>query len=108
MALILAAVLVIDYLVAHRQTIKTGSVIVIYALICGPLVRLPRIRATGWSNLIFFPRLALMVLLGGVLLWILVSLSPESLGSRFNRRASLLAAFALVALAKGCCETPKF
>jgi hypothetical protein len=97
-ALILAAVLVIDYLVAHQQTIKAGCVVVIYALICGPLVRLPRIRATGWSNLIFFPRLALMVLLGGVLLWILISLSPESLGSRFNLRASLLAAFALIAL----------
>jgi hypothetical protein len=97
-ALMLMAALVIDYLVANQQTIKAGSVTVIYALICGPLIRLPRIRPTGWSNVIFFPRLALMVLLGGVLLWILISLSPESLGSHFNLRASLLAGFVLVAL----------
>jgi Glycosyltransferase family 87/WD40-like Beta Propeller Repeat len=97
-ALILTAVLVIDCLVAHQQAIKAGAVATVYALICGPLVRLPRIHAAGWSNLLLFPRLALMVLLGVVLLWILLSISPESLGGRFNLRASLLAAFALVTL----------
>jgi hypothetical protein len=52
----------------------------------------------GWTNLVFFPRLALMVLLGGVLLWILIAQSPESWISRFNFRTSLLATSALVAL----------
>ncbi len=97
-ALILTAVLVIDYLVAYQQTIKAGSVVVIYAFICGPLLRWPRIRAIGWSNLVFFPRLALMMLLGGVLLGILFSASPGSQRSRFNFRALLVATSALVAL----------
>jgi len=96
--LILAAVLVIDYLVAHQQSIKAGSFVVIYALICGPLVRLPGVSAAGWSNLMFFSRLALMVLLGGVLLWILIPLTPESPGKRFNSRVSLPAASVLVGL----------
>jgi len=96
--LILTAVLVIDYLVAHQQTVKAGAVVVLYALICGPLGRLHGVHATGWSNLTFFPRLALMALLGGVLLWMLISTSPEPLENRFNLRTSLLAALALVAL----------
>jgi hypothetical protein len=100
-ALIVTAVLVIDYLVSRQQIVKAGLVVVLYALICGPLVRLPRISALGWSNLFFFPRLTLMMLLGGVLLWILISASPDSPGSRFNFRTSMLAAFALAAVVGG-------
>jgi hypothetical protein len=100
-ALILTAVLVIDYLVSRQQIVKAGLVVVLYVLICCPLVRLPQISALGWSNLFFFPRLALMMVLGGVLLWILISASPESPGGRFNSRTSMLAAFALAALVGG-------
>ena len=97
-ALILMAVLFIDYLVADQQPARATSVVVIYALICGSSVRLPQTTAMGWSNLIFFPRLALMMLLGGILLWILISASPESPGLSFAFRPLLLAAFSLVAL----------
>jgi Glycosyltransferase family 87/WD40-like Beta Propeller Repeat len=97
-ALILTAVLVVDYLLARRQTFRVAAVVVLYALICGPLIQLHSIQAKGWSNLLFFPRLTLMLLLGGVLLWILVDLSPGSLASRFNRKTSMLASSALIAL----------
>jgi len=97
--LILAAVLIIDYLTARQLTVQASLVVILYALICGPLNRLPHpLRATGWSNLLFFPRLAFMLLLGGVLLWVLTSPSPASLAARLNLRACLFAGSALVAL----------
>jgi hypothetical protein len=73
-------------------------VVGLYTLICGPLIHLPRIEATGWRSLLFAPRLILMVLLGGMLVWILTELSPELRASRFNARTSLLAASALIPL----------
>ena len=97
-ALILTSAVVIDYLLARRETIKAGVLVIVYALICGPLVRLPRMHATGWGNLMFFPRLAFMMLFGGLVLWVLLSLSPDSFKSRLNSRASLVAALALTAL----------
>jgi hypothetical protein len=97
-ALILTAVLTVDYLLAHQQRIKAVAVAAIYALVCGPLLRPPGIPEAGWSNLMFFSRLAWMVLLAGVLLSILIELSPESLASRFNLRTSVIAASVLAAL----------
>jgi hypothetical protein len=97
-AMTLTVVLVVDYLLARQQVGATAVVIVLYTLICGPLIQLPLVRAVGWRNLLLFPRLALMTLLGGVLLWILVDLPPESWAGRFNFRTSLLAASVLGAL----------
>jgi hypothetical protein len=53
-ALILTAALVVDFLLAHQQRIKAVAVVATYALVCGPLLRLPGIPETGWSNLLFF------------------------------------------------------
>jgi Glycosyltransferase family 87/WD40-like Beta Propeller Repeat len=97
-ALILTAVLVVDYLLASGQTIRAIVVVGLYALICGPRVQLHGIQATGWGNLLVFPRLAWMALLGGVLLWILIDLPPELISIRFNFRTSLLAASASITL----------
>jgi len=96
--LILAAILAFDYFVANQQTIAAGSLVAMYALICGPMVRLPQVQATGWSNLFFFQRLTLMLLLGGVLLWVLIELSPDSLASRVNVRTWMLSTSVLIAL----------
>lgn len=97
-ALILTAALVVDFLLAHQQRIKAVAVVATYALVCGPLLRLPGIPETGWSNLLFFSRFAWMLLLAGLLLWILIELSPESLSSRFNLGTALIAASVLVVL----------
>jgi glycosyl transferase family 87/WD40 repeat protein len=97
-ALILTAALVVDYLLAHQQRIKAVAVVAMYALVCGPLLRLPGIHERGWSNLLFFSRFAWMLLLAGLLLWILIELSPESLSSRFNVGTALIAASVLAAL----------
>jgi len=97
-ALILTAVFAVDYLLAREQAARASVVVALYALICGPRIQLPGMQATGWRNLLFFPRLTLMMLLGGVLLWILMDLSPESRALRFNVRTTLLAASALIAM----------
>jgi hypothetical protein len=82
-ALILGAVLAVDYLVAHKQNTLAAFTVLIYALICGPLIHLPRVSPIGWQNLLFFSRLALMTVFGGVLLWIF-SRSRESLRAHFS------------------------
>lgn len=97
-ALILTAVLVFDYLLESGQTISAIVVVGLYALTCGPRVQLHGIQATGWGNLLVFPRLLWMVLLGGVLLWILIDLPPELTSIRFNSRTALVAASASIAL----------
>jgi Glycosyltransferase family 87/WD40-like Beta Propeller Repeat len=98
-ALILTAVLVFDHLLARGQTIRAIVVVGLYALTCGPRVQLHGIPAAGWGNLLLFPRLLWMILLGGVLLWILIDLPPELMSIRFNFRATLFAASASIALA---------
>jgi hypothetical protein len=96
--LILPVALVVDYLCLHEQTALAGIVIAIYALICLPYDRVYRMNPSGWRSLFFFPRLSFMVLLGGVLLWILVSDSRESLSTRVRSRSALFAALAFVIL----------
>jgi Glycosyltransferase family 87/WD40-like Beta Propeller Repeat len=97
-ALILTAVLVCDYLLARGQTIRAIVMVGLYALTCGPRVPLHGIAARGWSNLLLFPRLVMMVLLGAVLLGILLDLPPESISTRFNVRTALVAVSAASAL----------
>jgi hypothetical protein len=97
-ALILIVALVVDYLSAHEQTALAGIVIAIYVLICLPYDRVYRMNPSGWRSLFYFPRLSFMVLLAVVLLWILVSDSRESLGTRLKSRSALFAALAFVFL----------
>jgi glycosyl transferase family 87/WD40 repeat protein len=98
-ALILVAVLVIDDLVRHQQPALAGWVALIYALICGPLHRVPRPAvARGWSNLLFFPKLAVLVVFAGVLLGILISRAPESFRSGLYLRNAAIAGCCLIAL----------
>jgi hypothetical protein len=97
-ALILTTVLVVDYLLAQQRIILAGFAVAIYALICGPTIQFPWASPTGWQNLLFFPRLALMAAFGGVLLWILVPLSGTSFRERFNSKTMVVAACTLVLL----------
>ncbi len=97
-ALIPAAVLVVDYLTAHRQSGWAGAVVALYTLACVPYDRIYRANPRGWESLLCFPRLSFMLLLAGSLLWILLSSSEESLRSRLRSRSFAWAAlsFALV------------
>jgi len=97
-ALILTEVLVIDYLLVHQRTILAGFAVAIYALICGPTIQFPGVSPTGWQNLLFFPRVALMAVFGGVLLGMLVPLARESLRERCNSTSMVVAASALIVL----------
>jgi Glycosyltransferase family 87/WD40-like Beta Propeller Repeat len=95
-ALILPAVLLEDYLLLREQTSRAFVVTCLYAMICGPLVHPHWVQATGWRSVLFFSRLASMVLLGTVLLWTLIKSSEGSLAARFNLRTSLQASSILV------------
>jgi len=97
-ALILTAVLTVDYLLAHKRTVDAGAAVAIYALIGAPMIRFPWAVPTGWQNLFFFPRLAWMTALGVLLLLILIPRSQESLQARFNSKSVLLAAVVLIVL----------
>ena len=96
--LVLTAVLVLDYLLARRQTITAVIAATIYALICGPTIQFPRVSPTGWYSLLFFPRLAWLAVFGGLLLWMLVPRSKDSLRQTFNSTTVMVAASALIAL----------
>jgi hypothetical protein len=76
-ALMLTAVLSVDYLLAHNRTTQAAIAVTIYALIGAPMIRFPWTTPAGWQDLLFFPRLALMCAFGGVLLWILVFQLPS-------------------------------
>jgi len=99
--LILAAVLVVDYLAARGQTGQAGAVIALYALACVPYDRLYRANPQGWQSLLFFPRLFWMLLLAGSLLWILISSSEESFSGRLRSRSLAWATLAFVCLTAG-------
>jgi len=97
--LILSAVLIVDYLTAREQTVWAGGIVAFYALASLPYNRLYRANPHGWQSLLFFPRLLFMLVLSGLLLWILISTSEESLGSRLRSRSLAWAALGLAALA---------
>lgn len=96
--LILAAVLVVDYLTEREQTAEAVAVVALYALVCLPYGRLYRANPHGWGSLLFFPRFSFMLLLAGSLFWILISSSEESLGNRLISRSLVWATLAFVAL----------
>lgn len=97
-ALVLTAVLVVDYLLLHRHMIQAGALVVTYAFIGAPMLRFPWATPTGWQNLLFFPRLAWMSAFGGLLLWTLIPLSRQSLRAHFSARSAVIAASALILL----------
>jgi hypothetical protein len=99
-ALILTAVLVVDYLLAHQRFVQAGIAVITYALICAPMLRFPwtTISATGWQNLLFFPRLAWMSVFGGVLLWMLIPRSRKSLRTLFHTKTAAIAASTLIVI----------
>lgn len=96
-ALILAAVLVTDYLIAHNQRMLAGFAVLLYVLICGPIVHLRWVSPTGWYNLLFFSRLVWMTLFAAVLLWTLVPRSAEW-RALFHSRSLAVPAAALTVL----------
>jgi hypothetical protein len=99
--LILAAILVVDYLTARRQFGWAGAVVALYAFACVPYDRIYRTNPRGWESLLCFPRLCCMLLLAGSLLWILLSSSEESLRSRLRSRSFAWAALAFAVLMAG-------
>ncbi len=70
-ALVLTAAFVGDRLLSRGQCVPGCLALFLYCLICSPAIRWHGISETGWWNLLFFSRLAFMMMLGGVLLWIL-------------------------------------
>jgi hypothetical protein len=99
--LILTAVLSVDYLVARRQSGWALAVVVFYALACVPYNRVYRANPQGWQALLSFPRLFCMLLLGGTLLWILISTAEDSFPGRLRSRSLAGAALALIVMTMG-------
>ncbi len=99
--LILAAILVVESLTIRGQSGWAGVVVVPYALACVPYDRFYRGNPHGWESLLFFPRLFCMLLLAGLLLWILISSSEESIGSYIRSPSVGWATLAFVVLTAG-------
>lgn len=97
-ALILTGALGIDYLLAHNRTILACLAVTVYALIGAPMIRFPWATPTGWQNLLFFPRLALMCAFGGVLLWTLIARSRQSPSFLLNFRSLSVPVAVLIVL----------
>ena len=97
-ALIPAAVFVIDDLLARGKNISAGIVIAVYALVCGPVINIPGATPIGWGNLLFFSRLAFMTSLGIALLWVILQRDREKLRERFGLRDMAVTCAAFVAL----------
>jgi hypothetical protein len=92
-ALVLTAALVGDHLLTRGQCLLGGLALFLYCLICSPVIRWHGVAEAGWQNLLFFPRLAFMMILGGLLLWILAppvsSLSFRSVAPGLSLVAAL-------------------
>ena len=96
--LILSAVLLVDYLSAREKKYRAALVLGLYALICLPVMRFPWITPTGWNNLLFFSRLALMTIFAAVLLWLLFLGLRHSPKRQFSILNTVFALSALIAL----------
>ena len=81
-ALILAAILLTNFLVAQARLRPLVYAIVAFALVGAPLLRIPTVTAAGWHNLFFFSRLLWMTMLAAVFLWSLASLEPRTFNVR--------------------------
>jgi hypothetical protein len=96
--LILTAVLVVDCLIAGKKPAWAAAIVIVYALICVPYDRLYRAIPTGWASVFFFPRLFWMLVLAGMLLWLLLSESGQTLSERVRSRSFAQAALIFAAL----------
>ena len=96
--MILPAALLTDYLIAREQRHWAAIVLVLYVLICLPVIRFPGVAPAGWGNLLFFSRLAFMTIFAGVTVWLLFAGSKEPLKQQFSMRNSAFAFAALIAL----------
>jgi len=96
--LILTAVLVVDYLIAREKPTWVVAIVIVYAFVCVPYDRLYRVVPTGWASVFFFPRLFWMLVLAGMLLWLLLSDSRQTLGKRVRSRSFAQAALAFATL----------
>ncbi len=97
-ALILTAVLVVDFLLSRGDAANAALVTLIYALVCLPYNRLYQMDPEGWRSLLFFPRLYCMILLAGLLLWTLLRTYPVEPSPSLRSRSGLYAAFCLVVI----------
>jgi hypothetical protein len=97
-ALILTIALLADDLLKSQRMMLCGCAVMIYAMICGPLISLHWVSPAGWQNLLFFPRLALMTAFGGILLWQYVSPSAETERVHVSFKSLAIAGCALVVL----------
>src|ERR1700722_15849421 len=106
--MILPAALLTDYLIAREQRHWAAIVLVLYVLICLPVIRFPGVAPAGGSNLLFFSRLAFMTIFAGVTVWLLFAGSTEPLKQQFSMRNSASAVAARSALvALGCIANEK-
>lgn len=103
--LMLTAVLIVDTMMTKERKTIARIVIVIYALICLATIQLPWISPVGWRTLLFFPRLLLMAVLGGALLfWMKIS---GYTGSMRARNAAIAGAALTAIVAFGFYSTEK-
>jgi hypothetical protein len=97
-ALTITAVLVVDYLLSLQQKRRALLVIILYIGACLPYDRVYGKNPVGWSNLLFFPRVLMMMMLAGVLFWILAPSPKEIVDHRARRRMWIMAGLAFVAM----------
>jgi hypothetical protein len=96
--LILAVVLVVDYLLAREKFVWAMTMLVVYALVCTPYSRLYHANLTGWVSAFCFPRLFWMLVLAGILLWLLISSSGRNLRDALKSYSFARAAIAFLIL----------
>lgn len=95
-ALILPSVVVVDYLLRQHQRTFAGIFTIVYILVCACRIRLGSGEPTGWVVPLYFPRLFLMLLYGGLL--VKLSIGFEQARFRLLSRRSLAAAVAFLVL----------
>jgi hypothetical protein len=96
--LILTVVLLVDDLTTRGLSIWAGVTVGLFVFVCIPYDRIYRVNPKGWESVFFFPRLAWMLVLGGVLLWLLVAKGNESLPARLRSRSFVVAIAASVVI----------
>jgi hypothetical protein len=94
--LILTTLIIFDEMVLAGRTEWAFAVTVFYALICTATMRLPAGSAHGWYTLMYFPRLYLMAILGGILFVWMFSSSATSIREQLHSKSAAIAG--LVAL----------
>ena len=106
--LVLTTVVVFEEMVIARQDGRAIALTVLYALICVATMRLPSGSDHRWQTLLYFPRLYLMALFGGVLFAWMFFASGTSLKRQLHTRSAAIASFiALVLIGFGFLSTQR-